>query len=100
MYAADGEGYGPELVGRGFAPYKVPLEADNNCLVEVATGAVLARRDGANQADWQATIDSFPQDTMLQGDYFEYLREHVDVRIGDLIRLHITQADAAPSRFA
>lgn len=100
MYAADGEGYGPALSGPGFSSYLVDLTADNNCLVDATTGAVLARRNGINSVDWQATIDSFAQPTMLQGDFFEYLREHVDVRIGDLIRLHITQADAVPSRFA
>jgi hypothetical protein len=101
MYAADGADFGPALSGPGFSTYTVDLVADNNCLVDAATGAVLARRKGATESDWQATIDSFEQPTMRQGDFFEYLRDNgLPGTIRQMIEQHITQSDAAPSRFA
>lgn len=101
MYRAEGQDFGPALSGPGFSAYPVELTADNNCLVDATTGAVLARRNGANSVDWQATIDSFPQPTMLQGNFFEYLRDNgLPGTIRQMIEQHITQSDAAPSRFA
>lgn len=98
MYAALGAGRGPELNGAGFAPYAVSLVADNQTIVDAATGRILAIRQGENQADWLALAEGYPQDTMLQGDFFEQLREQ-PLRIGDMIRQHIAQADAM-GRFA
>ncbi len=99
LYAADGDGFGPVLDGPGFAPYRVELAADNQTVVDAQTGAILAIRQGEAEADWQEKLTGYAQPVMLQGDFFEYLRENVDVRIGDMIRLHIAQADAM-GRFA
>ncbi len=99
MYASEGGEYGPALTAAGFTARPVTMAADNQTLVDAATGAILAIQQDESAAEWAARINSFPQDTMLQGDFFEYLREHADVRIGDLIRQHIAQADAL-GRFA
>lgn len=102
LYAADdaaAEGFGRPLTGPGFSSYAAELVADNNTLVDAQTGAIQAIRQGENDASWRAKIDAFPQPTMLQGDFFEYLRENQPVRIGDMIRQHIQQADAM-GRFA
>lgn len=87
---------GTPLAGEQFPARIMELKAENDTLVAAATGQVLAIRQGENDAAWQARITELSQgvDTMLQGDYFEYLRENEPVRIGDLIRYHIQQADA------
>jgi hypothetical protein len=100
LYAADGDGYGELLTGPGLSPYAVTLTADNQTLVAVQTGQILAIRQGEQEAAWQANIEelSREQATMLQGDFFEALRAQ-PINIGDMIRQHIQQADAM-GRFA
>lgn len=93
MYAADGEQYGPRLTGAGFSDYMVELVAANDTLVDAVTGHILAIRTSQSAADWQAELDSHAQATMLQGDFFELLRENQPILIGDMIRQHIQQAD-------
>ena len=96
LYAAAGDGYGQRLMGNGFSSYTVQLVAANDTLVDAQTGAILAiQLPGQSGADWQAHLDSFSQATMLQGDFFEYLRENQPIKIGDMIRQYIQQADAA-----
>jgi len=103
LYAADSaapDGYGDKLISAGFSAYECELSADNNTLVDPAqAGAILAIRGAATDAQWQATIERFAQDTMLQGDFFEYLREQQPILIGEMIRHHIAAADAM-GRFA
>ncbi len=105
MHATVAGEYGEPLAAPGFTARPYVLAADNSALVDVTPGAtfgaILARR-GAMETEqqWLDRTDTFAQPTMLQGDFFEYLRENQDVRIGDLIRQHITQSDAAPSTFA
>lgn len=104
MYGADpdsADGYGPALQGSGFFSYPKHLSADNNTVVDVATGAILAirRERTAEQAahtdeEWAAICASYPQPVMLQGDYFEYVRQNEPIKIADLILLHMQQADA------
>lgn len=100
---AEGDGFGPPLTGTVFKSYESTLSADNLTLVDVRpeqAGNVLATRVlGQSDADWQAVVDSFEQPTMLQGDFFELLRDTQAVAIGELIRLHIQRADAL-GRFA
>ncbi len=102
MYAADAtapDGLGPALTAAGFAPREVVLHADNQTVVDAATGALLCTRRGEAEADWQAKVDGYAQPTMLQGDFFAFLCEHVPVKINDMVRLHMQQADAM-GRFA
>jgi len=103
LYAADAsaaDGYGPQLTGPGLSSYEATLSADNRTLVDAADGTQLAMRQlGQTEAEWQALVESFPQPTMLQGDFFHALRESQPVQIGDMIRHHIQQADAM-GRFA
>ena len=94
-----GEELGDELSAQGFVPRIVELSADNTTLVEAATGAILADLRGLNLVERQAAIDGFAQDTLLQGDFFELLRDTAPVKIGDLLRQHLQQADAL-GRFA
>ena len=103
LYAAEGQGYGPLLSGPGFSSYEATLGADNRTLVDARpehAGDVLATRElGQTEEAWQAVVDSYPQPTMLQGDFFEMLRDNQPVQIGDIIRRHIARADAL-GRFA
>jgi len=103
LYAADAtapDGYGLPLSGAGFSAYEATLTADNSTLVDAADGTQLAQHQlGQTEAEWQAVVASFPQNTMLQGDFFLMLREHQPVQIGDMIRHHIEQADRM-GRFA
>ena len=96
-YAAEGEGYGPLLTGAMFKTYERTLSADNLSLVDVRpdfAGDVLATRVlGQSDESWQAVVASFEQPTMLQGDFFELLRDTQPVAIGELIRKHIQRAD-------
>jgi hypothetical protein len=100
MYAAAGEGYGPALTAAGFSTRTVDLAAANDTLVDAATGEILAINTGQQPAEWTAIIAGFEQDTMLQGDFFEYLRDNgLPGTIRQLIEHHIQQADAM-GRFA
>jgi hypothetical protein len=103
-YAAQGSGYGPALSGPGFASYSAQLGADNRTLVDATpgeqAGSILAVRElGQSDEAWQTVVDSYPQATMLQADFFVYLRENEPIKIADVIRHHITRADAL-GRFA
>jgi hypothetical protein len=70
------------------------LVADNRTLVDAADGTQLATRTPDMSAgQWQSIVESFEQATMLQGDYFELLRDNVALKIGDLIRYHMLAAD-------
>lgn len=95
LYAPAGDDYGPQLPYAAFPPRPETLRADNQTLVEVATGRILAQRNGAQEADWQATIARFEQNTMLQADYLATLAEEEPVKLNDMIRRYIQQADAA-----
>lgn len=98
LYAANGTAYGEKLTGNGFNSYYDELVADNNTIVDVQTGDILAINVIAfgykNQPDWIQQANDFKQDVMFQGDFFEVMRDSQPVQIGALIRHHITQADA------
>lgn len=75
--------------------YSSQLAADNNTVVDATTGAILATRlPGTSAEQWDATLAAFPGDYMYQGTFFLKMRDHQSVVIGDMIRLHIVQADA------
>lgn len=95
LFAAAGEGFGPALAGPGFSDYMAELRADNNCLVVAQTGKILAVRGNETEADWLERCNAFAGDTMLQGDFFRALREGQAVKIGEMIRQYIQNADAA-----
>lgn len=102
LYAAQGEDYGEALSGPGLSTYTVSLSADNQTLVDAGTGQILAIRQGEQPADWQARIDELSQErtTMLQGDFFEYLRDNgLPGTMRQMIEQHIQQADEM-GRFA
>lgn len=98
-YAAvdGGDGFGPQLTSSAFKSYDRTLSADNRSIVDVRpeyAGDVLATRTlGQTDESWQAVLDSFEQPFMLQGDFFELLRDTQPVAIGELIRKHIQRAD-------
>ena len=92
-YSLSGGTYGESLHDKGVPDRLVTLVADNKCVVDAETGAILTVRGTETNKEWQAIVDGFDQPVMLQGDFFELLREQ-PIKIGDLIRLHITQADA------
>jgi len=93
--------YGESLADKGVPDRQESLSADNNSLVDMATGGVLVTRKFETNLEWDNIISSFTQPTMLQGDFFELLRENAPIEIGALIRQHIALADAPPfSRFS
>jgi hypothetical protein len=112
MYAADAtapDGYGPELTGEGFYPRPVPLVGNNDYLIDLTTGQVLAerRRQPKNglpphtEAEWQAEIRTFPQPCMLQGTQFAYARTYEQFNITDLVTRHMELANMPPfNRYA
>lgn len=101
MYAqGPNNSYGPELVGEGFSVRPKTLRADNLALVDASDpaapnyGNVLAIKGMPGTENWQAVLDSFPQNTRLQGNHYEYIRDNESVITGAQIRKHIGFADA------
>jgi len=94
LYAAAGTAYGVRLNGNGISDYTVDLLANNNTVVDATDGTILAIRGDESEDDWSALLDAYTQPVMLQGHFFEYLRENAQVQIGAMIRQHIAQADA------
>lgn len=94
------QGVGEPMTGQESYSRQIVLVADNNCVVNAETGAILAIRQGESETDWQAILDALPAPTMLQGDFFEYLRENgLPGTIRQMIEQHIQQADQM-GRFA
>lgn len=92
--------YGVSLSDKGVPDRMLSLTADNNSLVELSSSSILATRKYETNLEWDVIINSFPQETMLQGDFFELLRHYSPIDIEDMIRQHILLADAPPfSRF-
>ena len=92
--------YGESLADKGVPDRQISLTADNSTLVDMTTGSLLASRRYETNQEWDVIVNSFTQETMLEGDFFELLRENSPIRIGELIRMHIALADTAPfSRF-
>lgn len=100
-YASDKGNYGASLSDLGVPDRFIQLTADNNSLVDATNGTVLVTRKFETNADWDTITNGFTQQTMLQGDFFEMIREKSPIEIGGLIRQHIGLADAPPfSRFS
>lgn len=100
-YATSGADYGEEVTDPTWLLARTyTLRADNLTLVDMTTGALLAMREpGQTDADWQAVVDSFPQNTMLQADHFVFVRDHVPLLLRPMIEGHICAADGM-GRFA
>ena len=94
MYANDNGDYGQKLSGQGFSPYFSKLGADNDTIVNAQTGEILLVRTDESDALWQARADMHPDTVMFQADFFLMLRDTQTIEIGNLIKQHITQADA------
>ena len=101
LYAEDEstpDGFGPALTKKGFTTFSDTLSADNQTVVDAMPGAtagdILAIRQGETEAAWQAKLTTYEVPVMLQGDFFEYLRDNEPVLIGAMIRKHILNADA------
>lgn len=94
MYANDNGEFGTLLSGPGFQPYQVNLVADNNCIVNAESGEIIAVRTTESTEIWLAKAELLEENAMFQGDFFEMLRDTQPIRIGELIKLHITQADS------
>ena len=75
------------------------LVADNDTIVDATTGQILAIRNDETETTWLAKADAYEQDVMLQGDFFEEVCITLPVVIGNLIKEHITNANAM-GRFA
>jgi hypothetical protein len=93
MYANAAGAYGDKLSGPGIGTYHVTMNAANDTIVNAETGTILHVRSGESEGAWQALAELSPQPVMFQGDFFEMLREQ-PVKIADLIRSHIANADA------
>jgi hypothetical protein len=90
---------GEELAG---SPGRaLTFSGDNLTLVDAATGEQLASRTSETNEQWQAVEDSFPQDTMGQGDFLLALLRSGPVNIPDLVGYHMQRAnDPALNRYA
>ena len=87
-----------------FVTLKTVLKGNNDTLVEYRTGRILAIRDvpgnvgtavtphTADPADWGALCRSFEVDTMLQGDWFEEIRDGRAIITGEWIVANLQQA--------
>ena len=98
-YSSINGNVGVPLNDKGIPDRLIQLVADNSTLVDVATGALLAIRTGETNEAWNTLIGTFPQNTMLQGDYFAWLRDNHPLRIKDMILANITQADTMMQKF-
>jgi hypothetical protein len=93
-YADDNGSFGVPLHDKGVPDKTVYLVADNNTVVDATTGTILFVFTNESIPDREEIIAGFSQDVALQGDFFGLLRDNSPIVIGDLIRLHIAQADA------
>jgi len=86
---------GPALLTHpSFQPRELELVASDETLVDEATGAILHELAGLNPQQRQELLDSLPQPTMLQGQFFARLRDLQPVLITSMLTQHIQQADA------
>ena len=94
-FASDNGAKGIYLGDKGMYDKRIDLVADNDTIVNAATGEILAIRTRMmTPNDWQSIIDALTVDYAYQGDFFIQLREAAPIVIGDMIRQHIAQADA------
>lgn len=83
---------GDELAG---SPGRaLTFSGDNLTLVDAATGEQLATRTTESNAQWQAVEDSFPQDTMWQGDFLLQVLRSGPVDIPALVLYHMARANS------
>ena len=94
-YYADNAGsFGTPLHDKGMPDKSVALMADNNTVVDAADGAILVIFAHESEEERTAIANAYEQPVMLQGTFFATLRDNAPIVIGDMIRLHIAQADA------
>jgi len=95
---------GERLPETRFVTLNTVLKGNNDTLVEHQTGRILAIRDvpgnagspvtlnTADPADWGALCRSFEVDTMLQGDWFEEVRDGRAIITGEWMLANMQQA--------
>lgn len=97
-YSNDKGIIGVPLNYQGVPDRQVDIVADNNCIVDATTGAILLIKQIGNsprvQADFEAAAAKFTQNVMYQGDFFLMIRDKMPITIGDLLKQHILQAEA------
>lgn len=100
LHADHAGSLGERLSGPGFSPYEVYLYANNQTLVDAATGEILLIRSGETEAEWQQKVTAAAEqrDVMLQGDYFDLLRQRA-VEIEPLVVQNIRAADVLMQKF-
>jgi hypothetical protein len=92
---------GEPLNRRGITTYDVALQTDNDTLVDMATGGIIAARQPGETSDaWRARADSYEQDVMFQTTYFCFLRDNFPIQIGEMVRQHIRAANLLLKRFS
>jgi hypothetical protein len=97
LYAPDAEapdGYGPRVEGEGFTYRPRELKADDDTLVDAATGEILAERAKCSTEQWAAVRDDPDRAVMGQGNFFQQVRDLVPFINRDLIAQHVHQANA------
>ena len=111
VYCLVGQELGERLPDTRFVTLSVNLKGNNHTLVEAATGKILAIRDvpenagspvtpgTADAAEWGELCRSYDQGAMLQGDWFETVRDTQPVPIGAWILVNMQQA-ARMGRFS
>ena len=95
-YATTAEnGYGELLPACYQRPDPVPLVADNNCAVDLATGQPFSVRGGPNAEGetWEQQMEASGKKLMYQGKYFKMLMDKLEVPITPMIIDFITDAD-------
>ncbi len=85
--------YGEVLTNKGIPDRYVQLIANNDTVVNMLDGTIIAIRQGETNEEWQTLLNSFEEQVMLQGDFFEYLRTNAPILIGQMVENHILNAD-------
>ncbi|PJJ59427.1 hypothetical protein [Hymenobacter chitinivorans] len=96
LHEATADGAGSLIERMGFSTYPVLLRGNNETVVAFPSGEILAYRTTHTPEEWAAVVARYAADqtldTMLQGDWFEWLAEHNPPSQPALIRLHMQQA--------
>lgn len=79
---------------QALAPYSVQLIADNDTLIDLATGDLFAKAQGQTREDFVAWADADPRAFVAQYDAFAQQRNEDKINIKELILHHMTAADS------
>jgi len=89
-------GYGELLPAEYQRAEPVPLVADNNCVVDLATGKPYSVRTGWPNAEgmtWEEQMEASSKSLMFQGKYFKMIMKTQQVPIEPMIIGFILDAD-------